>query len=82
MKYAGIGVEESYASTLPEEAGGVPTRWGEGCYVESLLRANERRERKKGGKVEFVAGSRSGGSSAAGTPKTSGVGRKGGVDVR
>jgi hypothetical protein len=80
MEFAGLETEDGYRSTIGEPEGGVPLRWGEGCYVESLVAENERwrkkRARKEGERVEFVAG-RSGASSAAGTPKGDG-GRKGG----
>ena len=64
--------EESYVSTLPEEVG-VRTRWPEQCYVENLVKVNEKREKKRVAqreKVEFVpAATKSAGSSAVGTPK-------------
>jgi hypothetical protein len=88
MEFAGISTEESYASTLSEEAGAVPTRWPEECYVENLVKTNERREKKRMAerdKVEFVpatAGSKSGGSSATGTPKTGSEHRKSRFDKR
>jgi hypothetical protein len=56
MAFAEISREECYASTLPKDFG-VPARWPEDCYVESLVRENERRERKRVAereKVEFV----------------------------
>jgi hypothetical protein len=81
MVFAGVSLEESYATTIPSDVGGVPTKWPEECYVEALVKANERREKKRlgeRGKVEFVAakGSKSGPSSANGTPGSNGNGRK------
>ena len=77
MEFAGISIEESYASSLGEEAGGVPGRWGEGCYVENLVKENERREKKRmteRGKVEFVPGRETveGEGSKTSTPKAVG----------
>ncbi len=58
MEFAGVSLEDSYASTIAEEDGGVPVRWEHGCYVEELVRENERwrkrRRREKGEGVEFV----------------------------
>ena len=84
MEFAGVSLENSYGSTLSE--GGVPTVWPEECYVENLVKANERREKKRIAereKVEFVPASKSksAGSSATGTPQASG-GRKSKFDQR
>lgn len=71
-----MGLEDSYRSTLDEEVGGVPVKWGEGSYVEGLVRENDRWRKKKmkeRDKVEFVGG-RSEGSSVVGTPKEGSVG--------
>lgn len=53
----------------------MPTVWREECYVETLVRDNERREKKRKGQrdgVDFVASKGSGvkseASSAVGTP--------------
>lgn len=56
MAFAEITQEDCYKSTLPEELA-VPSRWPEDCHVESLLRQNERREKKRLAereKVDFV----------------------------
>ncbi|KAM0721765.1 hypothetical protein Q7P37_002690 [Cladosporium fusiforme] len=58
LAFAGFEVREGevYESSLEGE-GAVPPRWPEDCYVESLVRGNERRERKRGAEregVEFV----------------------------
>lgn len=56
MAFAGIEPEESYASTLPPELA-VPGHWPEECYVENLVRWNEKREKRKlveREKVDFV----------------------------
>lgn len=74
MDFAGISQEDSYASSLSEEVG-VTVKWPEECYVESLMRRNERKEKKKQAerdKVDFVPASKSGGSSATGTPASGG----------
>lgn len=74
MEFAGISVEDSYASTL-RNGMAVPVSWPEDCHVEGLIKSNETRERKRMAgrdKVDFVSGSKSGGSSAAGTPKGGG----------
>ena len=86
MEFAGISVEESYASTLTGDVG-VPTSWPEEWYVEGLVRANERREKKRvkeRERVEFVpaAATKSGSSSKAGTPKSGGEGRRSKFDKR
>lgn len=76
MDFAGISQEDSYASSLPKEVG-VAVRWPEECYVESLLRRNERKERKRMSereRVDFVPASKSAASSAAGTPGGGGGG--------
>ncbi|KAF2166553.1 hypothetical protein M409DRAFT_66575 [Zasmidium cellare ATCC 36951] len=70
MDFAGISQEDSYATSLSEGLG-VAVTWPEECYVESLVRRNERKEKKRVAereKVEFVSASKSAGSSAAGTP--------------
>ncbi|GAB1741843.1 hypothetical protein NU219Hw_g7249t1 [Hortaea werneckii] len=60
MEFAGIGPEDVYASTLSEEAGGVPVKWRAECYVENLVEESRRWEKKAmagnkgGGKREFV----------------------------
>ena len=88
MDFAGISEEESYASTLSEEAGAVPTQWPEECYVENLVRENERTAKKRAAerdKVEFVPAvmkDRSGASSANGTPKGGSEHRKSRFDKR
>lgn len=46
MAFAGISEEDCYENTLPTELA-VPSRWPEDCYVESLVRQNERREKKR-----------------------------------
>lgn len=84
MEFAGISKEESYASTL---GGGmeIPTIWPAQCYPENLVKINERREKKRlceREKVEFVAGTKSGGSSRTGTPKSKGEGRRTRFDRR
>lgn len=56
MAFAGIKEEECYESTLEGKLA-VPARWPEDCYVESLVKQNQRRERKRVAereKVEFV----------------------------
>ena len=57
MVFAGIEDEITgsccYASVLPEGLG-VPERWPEDCYVEGLVRGNERRERKRVAERERV----------------------------
>ena len=72
MEFAGIGLEDSYASTLGEEVGGVPVKWPEECYVEGLIGANARREERRAAekdRVEFVpAAGKRGASSAKSTP--------------
>lgn len=45
VAFAGIGEEDSYASTLADGLG-VPVKWPEEWYVENLVRENERREKK------------------------------------
>ncbi|KAK3718877.1 hypothetical protein LTR37_004793 [Vermiconidia calcicola] len=82
MEFAGISLEDSYRSTLSAEARGLPVRWPEECYVENLVKENERREKKRvkeRERVEFVPAadttSKSGGTSRNGTPKV-GEGQK------
>lgn len=56
MAFAEIAEENCYESTL-EVGLAVPAKWPEDCYVESLVRQNERRERKRLAereKLEFV----------------------------
>lgn len=68
MDFAGITREESYASSLSEHVA-VPVKWPEDCYVEGLMKQNERREKKRlreRDKVEFVP-ARNGESSVSGT---------------
>ncbi|KAK5132252.1 hypothetical protein LTR08_009240 [Meristemomyces frigidus] len=75
MAFAGINEEESYASTLPEGLA-VPVKWGEGCYVESLLKQAERSEKKRlaeRGKVDFVGAAKSAVTSASTTPSNGGA---------
>lgn len=74
MEFAGISEAESYISTLSGEV----VSWPEDCYVENLVKVSERREKKRLAereKVDFVPAAaklKSGGSSAAGTPKGNG----------
>ena len=80
MGFAGISREESYASALGEGVA-VPVVWPEEYYVEVLVKANERREKKgvkEREKVEFVpaTAAKSGGSSASGTPQQGGGGHR------
>lgn len=76
MEFAGMTQEESYASTLPADLG-VPTRWAADQYVDELVRANERREKKRKegrDKIDFVSaagGAKSSASSAVSTPNKS-----------
>ncbi|KAM3414736.1 hypothetical protein BST61_g9892 [Cercospora zeina] len=72
MDFAGLEREDSYASSLSEEVG-VPAKWPEECYIESLSKQNDRREKKRlreRDQVEFVP-AKSGGSSVSGTPGSS-----------
>jgi hypothetical protein len=46
LAFAEITEEDCYKSTLPAELS-VPSRWPEDCYVESLVKQNERREKKR-----------------------------------
>ncbi|KAK4540292.1 hypothetical protein LTR36_009604 [Oleoguttula mirabilis] len=74
MDFAGISQEESYASALPEELR-VPVKWAEESNVESLVKQNERREKKRlaeRDKVDFVPAAKSGGSSVTTTPAAGG----------
>lgn len=80
MEFAGITLEDSYASTLGDELG-VPTKWPEECYVESLMKQNERRNKEastREGRVEFVGGGKEGGESgsAPSAPKEGAAARK------
>lgn len=62
MAFAEISEEECYESTLSEEFA-VPARWPEDCYVESLVRQNERREKRRLAereRVDFVPAQGSG----------------------
>lgn len=85
MDFAGIRTEDSYATTLAEGEGGVPVKWAEECYVENLVKANERREKKRTAegreKVEFVP-SKSAPSSRTGTPGGAGGTRRSKFDRR
>ncbi|EMC91251.1 hypothetical protein BAUCODRAFT_80277 [Baudoinia panamericana UAMH 10762] len=82
MEFAGIGVEESYATTLSTEGGEgavAGVRWPEEWYVENLIKENERKlknERERGGKLEFVpaANAKASNGSAVSTPGSSGSG--------
>ncbi|KAK5681677.1 hypothetical protein LTS10_006210 [Elasticomyces elasticus] len=86
MEFAGITLEDSYASTISESVGGVPVKWAEECYVENLLKQNEKREKKRVAereKLDFVpAQAKSAASSAAGTPSKGVSGRKSRFDRR
>ncbi|SMR55447.1 unnamed protein product [Zymoseptoria tritici ST99CH_1A5] len=56
MQFADITREDSYRSSLPEGLG-ISVTWPEECYVEGLLRQNERKQKKKlaeRDKVDFV----------------------------
>ena len=87
MEFVGVSEEESHMTTLGEEEGGVPVRWREDCYVEGLVRENERwrkRKLKERERVEFVGerGKESGGSASAsgsgkGTPVAGAEGQVG-----
>jgi hypothetical protein len=69
MAFAEITEEDCYMSTLPAELS-VPSRWPEDCYVESLVKQNERREKKRLAereKLDFVPAQASEGS-AKSTP--------------
>lgn len=56
MAFARIGREEAYASSLGEGLG-VAVKWPEECHAAALLKANERREKKRktGAEVSFVS---------------------------
>ena len=57
----------------------VAVKWPEECYVDGLLRQNERREKKRVAerdKVEFVKEGKSAGSSKEGTPSGGGSGER------
>ncbi|KAF2212842.1 hypothetical protein CERZMDRAFT_97342 [Cercospora zeae-maydis SCOH1-5] len=72
MDFAGLEREDGHASSLSEEVA-VPVKWPEECYIESLLKQNGRREKKRlreRDQVDFVP-AKSGGSSASGTPGSS-----------
>ena len=79
MEFAGLSQEDSYANTLPESAGGVPVKWAKDCYVESLMKQNERREKKRlteREKVDFVPpASKTSMPGSAGTPANGRTGR-------
>jgi hypothetical protein len=56
MQFANITQEDSYRSSLPEGVS-VPISWPEDCYVENLMKQNERKQKKRlaeRDKVEFV----------------------------
>ncbi|KAK4561166.1 hypothetical protein LTR86_005121 [Recurvomyces mirabilis] len=93
MEFAGVSREESYASAIPVEFGGVPGVWPEAWGVEDLVRGNERRlKRERAGRqgVEFVSGAKGkseianggGKRSKEGTPGSSTGGRKSRPDER
>ena len=69
MAFAGIeDVKDCYESSLPVELA-VPSRWPEDCYVEGLVRGNERREKKRASereRVDFVPARAGEGSGSAG----------------
>ena len=72
MEFAGVSREDSHTSTLSDEVA-VPVRWPEESYVESLMKINQSKtkEQAKGrDRLDFVpeTKSRSGASSASGTP--------------
>ncbi|EME80232.1 uncharacterized protein MYCFIDRAFT_89874 [Pseudocercospora fijiensis CIRAD86] len=73
MKFAGISQEDSHRSSLPEGLG-VAVRWPEECYVETLMKQNERREKKQarapGDKIDFVP-AKSTGSTPGDAPRKS-----------
>lgn len=84
MEFAGVSKEDSYANTL---TGGmeVPGVWPEHFSPENLVKMDERLNRRRMGereKVEFVAASRSGGSSKSGTPGSGTEGRRSKFDKR
>ena len=71
MDFAEITEEDCYKSTLPMELA-VPAKWAEDCYVESLVRLNERREKKRLAereKVEFAPAAQVNGGSGKSTPR-------------
>jgi len=82
MEFAGISREESYASTLSVEQGGIPVKWPAEWYVEGLVKGNERREKKVKGErlgvafVEAKAKGDGGGGSKHGTLGSSTGGTK------
>lgn len=70
MEFAGISREDSHATSLPESLA-VPVKWPEDCYIESLLRQNEKKQKKRLAdreKLDFVPASKSAQSSSSGTP--------------
>lgn len=73
MEFASISQEDSYRSSLPEGLG-VTVRWSEECYIENLLKQNERREKKQarapGDKLDFVP-AKSAGSTPGDVPRKS-----------
>lgn len=76
MDFAEIGQEDSYASSLSAELD-VATTWPESCYVEGLMKHNERKEKKRlqeRDKVDFVPAknSKNASSSATETPNAEG----------
>lgn len=46
LDFAGVSQEEIYPSSLPDELA-VPAKWPEECYAESLVKQNERKEKKR-----------------------------------
>lgn len=75
-EFAGIGEEEQYASTLPEEVT-VPTKFPDWAYADQLNRLQQettkKREKERAGQpLDFVPATGSGASSRSGTPGTSG----------
>jgi hypothetical protein len=73
MDFAGITEGECYETTLPAELS-VLSRWPEDCYVESLVKQNERREKKRLAereKVDFVPAQATSGKSTLGDTKRS-----------
>jgi hypothetical protein len=81
MEFAGISQEDAYRSTLNGGVG-VPAKWPEGWGVEELVKMNERREKKRVGERERVEFVKSAHSSAAGTPRSGGEGRRSKFDKR
>lgn len=61
MDFAGVSIQDSYKSALPDDLA-VPSSWPDECYVDNLLRQNERREKRKQAdrdKLDFVPASKS-----------------------